>query len=312
MQDPTGQRHPAGDAGAPLLRAAVLGWPARHSLSPLLHGYWLETYGINGRYEAMDVAPPDFAATLARLQAEGYRGVNITLPHKEAALAWVDRADEAARRAGAVNTIIFGDAGSGGSLGSNTDGYGFLENLRSAGWSRARRALVLGAGGAARGIVVALLEAGTEEVVLINRTRARAEALKEDLGHVDATLARRIAIRDWAAREAALEDISLLVNATSLGMTGMAPLDLRLDRLAPGAAVADIVYVPLETPLLAEARRRGHPVADGLGMLIHQARPGFEAWFGHPATPTPAQRGILEAALRQREGTGGQPGTGAT
>ena len=169
-----------------------------------------------------------------------------------------------------------------------------------------------GRGRAARGIVVALLEAGTEEVVLINRTRARAEALKEDLGHVDATLARRIAIRDWAAREAALEDISLLVNATSLGMTGMAPLDLRLDRLAPGAAVADIVYVPLETPLLAEARRRGHPVADGLGMLIHQARPGFEAWFGHPATPTPAQRGILEAALRQREGTGGQPGTGAT
>jgi shikimate dehydrogenase len=253
--------------------AGVMGWPVGHSLSPRLHGYWLEHYGIDGAYVPLAVAPEHFTSALRSLAEMGFRGVNLTIPHKQAALALCDEVAPLAQRIGAVNTLVFED---GRLSGSNTDAFGFLENLRQGvpDWGPAAGpALVLGAGGAARAVAVALLDAGVPELRLANRTDARAEALAEELGAEVTAVA-------WDARAAALEGLGLLVNTTSLGMTGQPPLELELEGLPKGALVADIVYVPLETPLLARARSRGNPAVDGLGMLLHQARPGFEAWFG--------------------------------
>lgn len=249
--------------------AGVLGWPVAHSRSPRLHGHWLERHGVDGAYLPLPVAPEDFAAALRGLVALGFRGANVTIPHKEAAFALCDEVDETARRMGAVNTLLF--AG-GRILGRNTDGFGFLENLRAhvPGWrAEAGPAVVLGAGGSARAIAVALLEAGAPEVVLVNRTRARAEALAQAVGGA-VTVAER----------APLERAALLVNTTSQGMQGQPPLTLDLAPLRADAVVADIVYVPRETALLREAAARGLRVVPGLGMLLHQARPGFAAWFG--------------------------------
>ncbi len=253
--------------------AGVMGWPVAHSHSPRLHGYWLQHHGVDGVYLPLPVRPEAFAAVLAALVALGFRGVNVTLPHKQAALAACDEVEPAARRIGAVNTIVI----SGGrTRGSNSDGYGFLENLRQGapGWRpEAAPAVVLGAGGAARAVVAALADAGAPEIRLLNRTRARAEALARDLGGA-------ITLGDWADRDRVLEDAGLLVNTTTLGMTGAASLEIDLAGLPAGALVNDVVYTPLETPLLAAARARGNPAVDGLGMLLHQARPGFAAWFG--------------------------------
>ena len=259
--------------------AGVVGWPVGHSLSPRLHGFWLDRHGIDGAYLPLAVTPERFESALRGLGDMGFRGVNVTVPHKQAALALCDQVAPLAARIGAVNTLIFED---GRLKGSNTDAFGFLENLRqgapapdSATWSPAAGpALILGAGGAARAVAVALLDAGAPELRLANRTAARAEALAEELGS-------QVTAVPWARREgAALEDLALLVNTTSLGMTGQPPLELDLDPLPIGALVTDIVYAPLETDLLARARARGNPAVDGLGMLLHQARPGFEAWFG--------------------------------
>ncbi len=269
-------------------QAGVLGWPVRHSLSPRLHGHWLKRYGLAGSYEHLPVPPQVFGGYVRALVAEGYAGANVTVPHKQAALALCDAVDPAARAIGAVNTLVFRD---GRILGSNTDAYGFLENLRQEvpDWRPAAGpAVVLGAGGAARAVAFALREAGVPQVRVLNRTAARAERLADDLGE-------GIAARAWAA--AALEGANLLVNTTSLGMSGHPPLEIDLTPLPAGALVTDIVYVPLETPLLRAARAAGHPTVDGLGMLLHQARPGFEAWFGRAPEVDAALRVSILAAL---------------
>ncbi len=269
--------------------AGVMGWPVAHSLSPRLHGFWLEHHGVDGTYLPLAVRPSRFAAALQSLSEMGFRGVNLTLPHKEAGLAACDRTDSFARRVGAVNTIVFED---GRLIGSNTDGFGFLESLRQEApdWDpRVAPALVLGAGGAARAVVGALRDAGAPEIRLSNRTPARAGKLASDL---DAPAV----LFPWAERAAALDGIGLLINTTSLGMTGKEPLDLDLAALPATALVTDIVYNPLETPLLAAARERGNPVVDGLGMLLHQARPGFESWFGVAPKVTAELRAFVLAA----------------
>jgi shikimate dehydrogenase len=255
------------------LVAGVMGWPVGHSRSPLLHGHWLDRHQVDGAYVPMAVAPEHLERAIRALPALGFRGCNLTVPHKEAALAIVDEVEPLARRIGAVNTLVVSN---GRILGRNTDGIGFLENLKQGlpGWSAARGpAVVLGAGGAARAVIVALADAGAPEIRIANRSPARAEALAAEFGRPVVPVA-------WDARADALDGAALLVNTTTLGMSGQPPLALALDALPASALVTDIVYAPLETDLLARARARGNPVVDGLGMLLHQARPGFAAWFG--------------------------------
>ena len=271
--------------------AGVMGWPVAHSRSPLLHNFWLGRYGIDGAYVPFAVRPGEAAEALRALPSLGVAGVNVTVPHKEAAFAAVDTRDAAARRIGAVNTV-FVDAG-GALRGSNTDAFGFLEALRSRapGWSAAAGpAVVLGAGGAARAVLAALAGAGAPEIRLVNRTRARAEGLAGVFGAT-------VAAVGWGERESALAGAALLVNATTLGMVGAPPLDLRLDDLPRSALVNDVVYTPLETALLAAARARGCVAVDGLEMLLHQARPGFAGWFGREPEVDDALRGRLRADL---------------
>lgn len=271
--------------------AGVMGWPVAHSRSPLLHNFWLDRYGIDGAYVPFAVRPGEVARALRVLPDLGVAGVNVTVPHKEAAFAAVDTRDAAARRIGAVNTVFVDD---GGALrGSNTDAFGFLEALRtrSPGWTAAAGpAVVLGAGGAARAVLAALAEAGAPEVRLVNRTRARAESLAGAFG-------APVAVVGWGERESALAGAALLVNTTTLGMAGAPPLDLRLDDLPESALVNDIVYTPLETALLAAARVRGCAAVDGLEMLLHQARPGFAGWFGRQPEVDDALRQRLRADL---------------
>jgi len=254
--------------------AGVMGWPVGHSRSPRLHGYWLERYRIDGAYVPLAVPPGRLAEALRALPALGFAGCNVTVPHKEAALAAVDDVEAEARSIGAVNTIVVGPDGR--LAGRNTDAYGFMAHLRAAApaWRPAAGpAAVIGAGGAARAVLHALAAAGVPEIRLVNRTPARAEALA-------AALQGPIAVRPWAQRAEALAGAALLVNTTTLGMTGQPALDLAPEGLAPGAVVYDLVYAPLATPLLQAARAAGLAAVDGLGMLLHQARPGFEAWFG--------------------------------
>jgi shikimate dehydrogenase len=272
-------------------RAGVIGWPVEHSRSPKLHGFWLQQYGLSGRYDRLPVPPENLAAFLAALPREpGFRGVNVTLPHKIAVLPHLISIDATAKRIGAVNTIVVQPDGS--LFGSNTDAFGFLESLKAdapPGWRiDAAPAVVLGAGGAARAIVVALLDAGVPQLRLLNRSFDRAAALTAEFGP-------RLVAHDWDERAAALGGAGLLVNTTSLGMTGQPALELPLDDLPLAAVVNDIVYSPLETDLLARARRRGNPVVDGLGMLLHQGRPGFAAWFGLAPAVTPALRAAVLA-----------------
>lgn len=269
--------------------AGVMGWPVEHSLSPRLHGYWLEQHGIDGAYVPLAVAPADLPTALTALPALGFRGVNLTLPHKEQALDLCQEVDDLARRIGAVNTIVVRD---GRLFGSNSDAFGFLENLKEGApdWrAEAAPAVVLGAGGASRAVVAALADAGVPEVRLVNRTRERAEALATALGGA-------LSVYDWDRREAALAEAGLLVNTTTLGMAGQPPLDLDLGALPVEAVVTDIVYTPLMTPLLQAARTRGNPLVDGLGMLLHQARPGFEAWYGVRPEVTPGLRDFVLSA----------------
>ena len=269
-----------------------MGWPIGHSLSPRLHGFWLRHYGIAGSYTALPVRPEDLESALRGLKARGFRGVNLTVPHKVAACGIVDTLDEAARRIGAANTIVV--KGDGTLQGFNTDAYGFAANLAAGGFRPAGgTAFVIGAGGACRAVLVALQDRGMRGLTLVNRTRATAEALAAELG----TASCPIAVADWGTAPAALGEADLLVNTTSLGMTGQPPLDFPLEALAPHATVTDIVYAPLETDLLRRARARGLVVIDGLGMLLHQARPAFHAFFGVDPEVTPALRAyVLEGA----------------
>lgn len=260
--------------------AGVVGMPVAQSLSPVLHGTWLKRFGLPGRYERREIAPERFESDMTSLlQDEGWVGMNVTVPHKEAAFRFCDRLDQAARRLGAVNTVVRLPDGT--IEGRNTDLYGFRRNLETAaGWGRIGRgpAIVLGAGGAARAVVAALQDLGFQEIRIVNRTVARAERLVEELS--EAASARLMAV---TAPD--LSDCDLLVNTTSLGMAGQPPLEIDLTVLPTSAFVTDIVYKPLETGLLAAARARGNPTVDGLGMLLHQAVPGFEAWFNPPETP---------------------------
>ena len=263
--------------------AGVMGWPITHSLSPRIHNYWLREMGIDGAYVPLAVAPENLNDALQALPKLGFAGVNITIPHKEAALALLDHVDVSARRIGAVNTVMVG--GDGGLTGTNTDGFGFMENLRNHAPDLklcGGRVVVLGAGGAARGVIAGLIDAGAGDICILNRTRARADVLAADLGQEIG-----IQVTDWQSRTEALAGAVLLVNTTSLGMTGVGALDLSLDALPAAAAVADVVYTPLETPLLAAARGQGNIAIDGLGMLLHQARPGFADWFGSEPQVTP-------------------------
>ena len=271
-------------------KAGVMGWPVDHSRSPALHGFWLKTYGIDGTYERIPVKPEDLEKALRSLPEHGFAGCNLTLPHKEAAVAIVDEVSPEGRRIGAVNTIFVTPDGR--LKATNTDAYGFITSLRTgapAYQPKSGMAVVLGAGGAARAICVALLDAGVPEVRLINRTPARAEQLAKDVGGA-------LAVSTWADRNAALKNAALLVNTTTQGVKGQPPLDIDLAALPQEAVVTDIVYVPLETPLLAVARARGNIVVDGLGMLLYQAQPGFEGWFGKRPEVTAALREHVLAA----------------
>jgi shikimate dehydrogenase len=275
-----------------------MGWPVAHSLSPALHGHWFARHGIDGAYVPLPVRPEDVELAFRALPRLGFLGWNVTIPHKEAAYRLVDERDAAAGRMRAVNTVLVGEGGR--LLGRNTDGSGFLASLRAQapGWRPAAGpAVLLGTGGAARAVATALLDAGVPALRLANRTRERAAALVEELRP---TFAAPVGVVAWGERAAALDGAALLVNATSLGMAGQPPLEVALDDLPPGAVVADIVYVPLETDLLARARARGNPVVDGLGMLLHQAVPGFAHWGGvEPAADAAVRSRLLEALARR-------------
>lgn len=272
-----------------LKRACVIGWPIGHSRSPLIHGYWLEEHGLADSYERVAVPPEQIDGFFADFTATGgYVGGNVTIPHKEAAFRAMAHVDETARALSACNTFWL-DAGT--LWGSNTDVYGFLANLDAGapGWDQRRgTALVLGAGGAARAVVFGLKQRGFDRVLLANRTIARAQELAQDFGAM---------VIEWADLPRAMGDTDLLVNTTSLGMTGQPPLELDLAPLSPKACVTDIVYVPLETPLLSAAKARGNRVVDGLGMLLHQAVPGFERWFGVRPDVTEVLRAKIVADL---------------
>ncbi|WP_170335782.1 shikimate dehydrogenase [Ruegeria arenilitoris] len=254
--------------------AGVIGHPIAHSRSPKLHGHWLRTYGLPGHYIPMDVASADLETVLRTLPKAGFVGANVTVPHKEAALRLADHVSDRASVIGAANTLVFRDDGS--IHADNTDGYGFMENLRSGApdWNpKDGPAVVLGAGGAARAVLCALADAGVPEILLTNRTRTRADHLKEEFG-------QRITVVDWVQAGNVIENAELVVNTTSLGMQGQPGLRVPMDGLQPGTVVTDLVYAPLKTRLLQTAEEAGCTTVDGLGMLLYQAVPGFERWFG--------------------------------
>jgi shikimate dehydrogenase len=271
------------------LLAGLMGFPVMHSRSPKLHNYWLAQHGLTGAYLPLAIRTEGLRAALRALPALGFSGCNLTIPHKEAALAIVDRVDPVARRIGAMNCVVVAPDGS--LEGQNHDAFGFVESIREAQphWrADAGPIVVVGAGGGARAVLVSLIDQGAREIRLVNRTPARAAALQRDLGGPITAL-------PWEQREAALAGAAMLINTTNQGMVGAPPLDLALDALPPTALVSDIVYIPRETALLAAARKRGNPTVNGLGMLLHQARQAFRAWFGIMPDVTPELRAMIEA-----------------
>jgi len=273
-----------------ILLAGVIGQPISHSRSPALHGHWLKRYGIKGYYIPMEVGQSDLAAVIAAMPKMGFVGCNVTIPHKEAVLHLADVVSDRAALMGAANTLQFRKDGK--LYADNTDGYGFLENLRQGapGWqANVGPAAVFGAGGASRAIISSLLEAGCPQIRLSNRTKTRAETLRSEFG-------TRIEVVDWVQAGNMLDGARTVVNTTSLGMTGKPDFRIPLDALSPRAVVTDLVYNPLETPFLAQARRNGCTVVDGLGMLLHQATPGFERWFGvKPVVDDELRQAVLAA-----------------
>ena len=269
--------------------AAVIGSPIAHSRSPALHGYWLKRYGIKGFYIPMDVAQADLATVLRTLPKMGFVGANVTIPHKEAILQIADVISDRAALIGAANTLIFRRDGK--IQADNTDGAGFIANLRQNAphWvPSSGPAAVFGAGGAARAVIAALIEVGVPEIRLANRTRARADALRSDFG-------AKVHVQEWVQADAMIDGAATVVNTTSLGMTGKPDLVLPLGSLSPQALVTDLVYTPLKTQFLIEAEERGATVVDGLGMLLHQAAPGFERWFGQRPEVDEATRAAVMA-----------------
>lgn len=267
------------------LRAGVIGWPIEQSKSPIIHAYWLDKFGIEGIYEKIALSPDGFQEGILDLISKGYRGANVTIPHKEAAFQICDTVSERALKIGAVNTLVFED---GKVTGDNTDGYGFLENIRSSleNWNtETGPAFVIGAGGAARGILWALEEAGYKDIRIWNRTVAKAEALAEVFSETTTPVSGDLSD--------AINGAAFLVNTSSLGMVGQPQLEINLTGLHPDAVVTDIVYNPLETDLLRQANSKGFETVDGLGMLLHQATPGFEKWFGQKPEVTPELRELV-------------------
>ena len=261
--------------------AGIIGMPVVHSRSPVIHNFWLNAHGIRGAYVPLAVAPERLKAALPGLVALGFRGCNVTMPHKQTAIALLDRVNETARRIGAVNTIVVDADGT--LSGFNNDGNGFVQSLRDTkpDWrADAGPILVLGSGGSARAVVVALLENGARQIRIANRTAERAQAIATEFGAA-------VTAVSWAERNAAMEDLALLVNCTDQGMIGKPALDIDLARLAPSTLVADLIYTPLETPFLAAARSRGCVTVNGLGLLLNQARLAFKAWFGILPDVTP-------------------------
>jgi len=255
-------------------KAGVIGNPIRHSLSPKLHGFWLRKYGIAGEYVAHHVTEDALEKELRQLPKRGFVGINVTIPHKVAVLKYADQISDRATLIGAANTLTFHEDGR--ILADNTDGYGFLANLKQGApsWDpKAGPAAIFGAGGAARAIIVALAEEGVPEIYLSNRTRPKAEALKAEFG-------TRIQVVDWVQADQMVHEAATVINTTSLGMRGAAPFRVNLDGMRPDAVVNDLVYNPLQTEFLKSAAARGCKVVDGLGMLLHQGVPGFERWFG--------------------------------
>jgi shikimate dehydrogenase len=271
------------------LLAGLMGSPVLHSRSPKLHNYWLAQHKLAGTYLPLAIPAQRLRAALRALPALGFSGCNLTIPHKEAALEIVDRIDPVARRIGAINCVVVAPDET--LEGQNHDAFGYIESIREAQptWcADAGPIVVIGAGGGARAVLVSLIDQGAREIRLINRTSARATALQRELGGPIQAL-------PWEDRDAALAGAAMLVNTTSQGMVGAPPLELALDALPPRALVSDIVYIPRETPLLAAARKRGNPTVNGLGMLLHQARPAFHAWFGIMPEVTPELRAMIEA-----------------
>lgn len=270
--------------------AGVVGWPIAHSRSPALHGHWLKRHNIKGQYVALGVKAQNFETAIRSLPMLGFKGVNVTIPYKETVLSLATSVTDRASLIGAANTLIFRENGA--IHADNTDGYGFIQNLRqnAPSWApNSGPALVLGAGGGARAIVSALLAEGVPEVVITNRTRHRADILKDQFG-------AKVRVVDWVHRAKGAEGVTTLVNTTSLGMDGNPELTMRLDGCHPDAVVTDIVYSPLMTPLLQDAQARGLAIVDGLGMLLHQGVPGFEMWFEkRPEVDDDLRRAVLAA-----------------
>ena len=280
------------------LLAGVMGWPVMHSRSPALHNYWFARYGLAGAYVPLAIEPENLAAALRALAPLGFSGCNLTIPHKERALDTVDEVDPVARRIGAISCVVVRPDGS--LAGTNNDSYGFLHNIlqQQPEWrADAGPVAVIGAGGGARAVLYSLAERGAKEIRVTNRTPARAQALASEFGPP-------VTAVPWGERHRALEGVAMLVNTTSQGMTGQPPLDLTLDALPITALVCDIVYIPLETPLLAAARARGNRTVDGLGMLLHQGRPAWRAWFGVDPEVTPELRALIEATIPESASVG--------
>ena len=281
-----------------MIRAFITGWPVEHSLSPLIHGHWLKRHGIDGSYERLARSPEEIGGFLTDLPGSQWIGGNVTIPHKITAFNACALLDDAARAIGAVNTLWIEN---GKLAGANTDAHGFMANLdsRVPGWDTGANALVLGAGGGARAIIHSLVSRGFSDVAIANRTPERAEALASHF----AGPARPLA---WDRLVGEIPRADLIVNTTSLGMKGQPALEIDLTNSQPETIVTDIVYTPLETPLLVQARDHGLKTVDGLGMLLHQAVPGFERWFGHRPTVDEELRGVLLAELEARSRGGGR------
>jgi len=273
------------------LMAGVMGWPVMHSRSPMMHNYWMEQQGVAGTYVFFEIKPGELAPALKALHPLGFAGCNLTIPHKLDAMTIVDEVDDVAKKIGAISCVVVREDGS--LFGTNNDWFGFIGNLKQQqpDWrADAGPVTVIGAGGGSRAVCYGLLQEGATELRLVNRTRAKAEAIAAEYGGP-------ITVLPWEERHAALEGVATAVNATSQGMVGQAALDIQLDALPESALVADIIYTPLETPFLAAARTRGNRTVNGLGMLIHQGPPAWKRWFGLEPTVTDELREMMEHSI---------------